>query len=86
MLPLCSHRSGPGLALALTRSNQIFEDAGQDNASLSSVILGIVQVVVTAIACLLIDKTGRRALLMFAGIGMTGACLLLGVYLLLSCR
>ena len=38
------------------------------------------QVGVTAIACLVIDKTGRRALMMFAGIGMSGACVILGAW------
>ena len=38
------------------------------------------QVAVTVAACFVIDKAGRRALLMVAGIGMTGMLAVLGFF------
>lgn len=65
----------------LTPDNlQIFADAGFSNGNLPGLIVGVVQVVITAIACVIIDKTGRRALLITAGIGMAGASAILGYY------
>ncbi len=51
-----------------------------DNSQIASLIVGVVQVIITFIACMLIDKVGRRALLMTAGIGMTASCVILGLY------
>ena len=58
----------------------IFESAGYENGQLATVVVGLVQVVFTFLACFLMDKAGRRLLLLVAGLGMTVSCLLLGYY------
>jgi len=42
-------------------------------------IIGIVQVIGTAMACMVMDNFGRRWLLTVAGIGMAFSCLVLGI-------
>jgi len=43
-------------------------------------MIGAVQVAGTAIACITMDRFGRRVLLVAAGVGMTFACVALGIY------
>lgn len=59
----------------------IFESAGSTlSASVSAIIVGVMQVIFTVVSSLLIDKAGRRILLLVSCITM-GICLIvLGVY------
>jgi len=43
------------------------------------VILGIVQMIGTAVACMMMDRYGRRWMLVVAGLGMALSCLVLGI-------
>lgn len=69
-----------GINCVIFFATEIFKSAGIENAATGSLITGIVQVVVTVLSCIIIDKTGRRALLMTAGTGMFSALVVLGFY------
>ncbi|XP_063434964.1 solute carrier family 2, facilitated glucose transporter member 8-like [Mytilus trossulus] len=58
----------------------IFKSAGIQNSEFSTVIIGAVQVVSTVVACFLMDKAGRRRLLIIAGSIMTVTCFTFGAY------
>lgn len=59
----------------------IFEETGLGlNAYLSSIIVGIVQVVATALASAFVDKAGRRVLLLFSFATMAISLLSLGAF------
>eukprot|EP00053_Salpingoeca_punica_P008839 m.78958 g.78958 ORF g.78958 m.78958 type:complete len:528 (-) comp14770_c0_seq2:332-1915(-) len=58
----------------------IFEDAGMSSPDVSALSASAVQVIVTMISCFLVDRAGRRALLMVAGIGMSASAAVLGYY------
>lgn len=47
----------------MTVSHHVFQ-----NSSLASVIVGLIQVVFTAVAALIMDKAGRKILLIISGI------------------
>ena len=69
-----------GINCVIFFATEIFKSAGISNASTGSLIVGVVQVVITVLSCFLIDKAGRRALLMTAGTGMFSALVVLGFY------
>eukprot|EP00043_Microstomoeca_roanoka_P007023 m.68003 g.68003 ORF g.68003 m.68003 type:complete len:507 (+) comp13662_c0_seq1:177-1697(+) len=69
-----------GINAVIFFSAQIFEDAGFSNSNVAALIVSGVQVVVTAISCVLVDKSGRRALLMVSGLGMAASAALLGYF------
>jgi len=54
------------------------------NADIISMTVMLEQVLVTALACYLMDKAGRRVLLMTGSSVMTGACILFGVFFALQ--
>ena len=54
------------------------------NAGIVSMTVMLEQVLVTALACYLMDKAGRRVLLMTGSSVMTGACILFGVFFALQ--
>lgn len=59
----------------------IFESTGNSTISnYSPVIVAVVQVIATFIASILMDKAGRKPLLMICGIGTTFSLVLMGVY------
>ncbi|PIN15240.1 putative transporter (major facilitator superfamily) [Handroanthus impetiginosus] len=57
-------------------SNKIFESAGISSSNLATVGVGAIQVIATAVSTWLVDKTGRRILLIVSSAGM-GLSLLL---------
>jgi len=73
-----------GINAAIFFSTEIFKDAGQKNAKLSSVIFGIVQVVATGISCVIMDKAGRRILLLGSSLGMCISSAVLGLFFYLK--
>uniref|UniRef100_A0A1B0FV15 Major facilitator superfamily (MFS) profile domain-containing protein n=1 Tax=Lutzomyia longipalpis TaxID=7200 RepID=A0A1B0FV15_LUTLO len=70
-----------GINAVIFYTQPIFQSAGSSlDASLCTIIVGVVQVFMTFGSTLLIDKAGRRILLMQSSIVM-GACLtMLGIY------
>lgn len=57
----------------------IFNDAGSTlDPKVATIIVGVVQVGASILAAILMDKAGRRVLLLLSGILMTGALCVLG--------
>ena len=54
-----------GINAVVTYASQMLRDAGISNANVAEITIAIVQVVGTGISCLIVDKLGRRKLLMF---------------------
>ncbi|KAH9602219.1 hypothetical protein KSS87_000194 [Heliosperma pusillum] len=65
-----------GINAILFYSNNIFEKAGISSGAVATFGLGSIQVVATGIATWLMDKAGRRALLIVSSAGMTASLLL----------
>lgn len=65
----------------------IFSAAGSEiDAHLSTVIVGAVQVAATVVSSILVDKTGRRVLLIFSEVVMTVSLAGLGLFFYLQHR
>ncbi|KAK4764681.1 hypothetical protein SAY86_025771 [Trapa natans] len=60
-------------------STTIFESAGISSSNLATVGLGVIQVIATGVATWLMDKAGRRLLLIVSSSGMTLSLLLVSV-------
>ncbi|VVA91874.1 unnamed protein product [Arabis nemorensis] len=60
-----------GINGVLFYSSTIFESAGVSSSNVATLGVGVVQVIATAVATWLVDKSGRRLLLMISSIGMT---------------
>lgn len=69
-----------GINAVIFYTQSIFEDAGVESANVAALSVSATQVIVTAISCLLVDRAGRRMLLMLAGIGMACSSAILGYY------
>ena len=74
-----------GVNAVMFYTASIFETAGFTNSgSMPSIIIAVVQVVATFVASLLLDRLGRRFLLIFAGVFMSISCFTLGLYYYLT--
>ena len=69
-----------GVNAVLFNAASIFKDAGFDKAKLVSISVGLIQFVGTALACLLMDRAGRRILLWTMALGMCITLAGLGIY------
>jgi len=69
-----------GILAVLFFAADIFKSAGFNNAKAVAISVAGSQMIGTSIACLVVDKTGRRLLLMIGSIAMTISLLLLGIY------
>lgn len=69
-----------GINAVMFYTVSIFESAGLKNSKLATVVIGAVQVVATFVACILMDKMGRRRLLITAGSVMCVSCFIFGWY------
>ena len=69
-----------GVNAVLFNAATIFGTAGFSNGKLVSITVGLVQFVGTGLACLLMDKAGRRILLLTTALGMCVSLVALGVY------
>lgn len=59
---------------------KIFKEAGVNNSDLVSIMFTLAQFVATAVACLIVDRAGRRILLLIGGFGMCICNICLGIY------
>ena len=65
--------------------NSIFEDAGSSlDDSVATIIVGIVQVVATAASTMLVDRAGRKILLITSDVVMGLSLVMLGAYFFLQ--
>ncbi|XP_068152375.1 facilitated trehalose transporter Tret1-2 homolog isoform X1 [Drosophila tropicalis] len=70
-----------GINAVIFYTVQIFESAGSTlNASSCSIVVGIVQVIMTLTSSLLIERAGRKILLLFSSTVMTICLAILGAY------
>jgi len=70
-----------GINAVIFYTVQIFKDAGSTmDSNLSSIIIGIVQVVATMVAVVLVDRAGRRILLLISDVAMCAAIAVLGIF------
>nr|CAD7462898.1 unnamed protein product [Timema tahoe] len=70
-----------GINAVIFYSERIFEDAGSTlSPSLSTIIVGVVQVLATYASSVLVDRTGRRVLLLLSDTAMAVCLLVLSVY------
>ena len=69
-----------GINAVLFNCAKIFGDAGFTDGKLVSIAVGAVQVVGTAVACVIMDKAGRRILLLLGVVGMCVSLIALGFY------
>ncbi|XP_034520449.1 solute carrier family 2, facilitated glucose transporter member 8 isoform X3 [Ailuropoda melanoleuca] len=72
-----------GILLAYL-AETIFEEAKFKDSSLASVIVGIIQVLFTAMAALIMDRAGRRLLLTLSGVVMVFSTSAFGAYFKLT--
>uniref|UniRef100_A0A7N4NNB8 Solute carrier family 2 member 8 n=1 Tax=Sarcophilus harrisii TaxID=9305 RepID=A0A7N4NNB8_SARHA len=73
-----------GINAMMFYAETIFEQANFKDSSLASVIVGVLQVVFTAIAALIMDKAGRKLLLVISGSIMALSCMMFGIYFKIS--
>lgn len=64
-------------------AESIFEQANFKRADLGSVLVGVVQVFFTAVAAVVMDRAGRKLLLMISGVSMAISTAAFGVYFFL---
>ena len=69
-----------GVNAVLLNCADIFADAGFTNGKLVSIAVGATQFVATALACVVMDKAGRRILLLLGVAGMCVSLTALGFY------
>ncbi|KAM6244044.1 solute carrier family 2, facilitated glucose transporter member 8 [Porphyrio hochstetteri] len=69
-----------GINAVMFYAETIFEDADFKDSRMASVVVGSIQVCFTAVAALIIDKTGRKVLLYISGIIMALSTALFGLY------
>ncbi|XP_040819470.1 solute carrier family 2, facilitated glucose transporter member 8 isoform X1 [Ochotona curzoniae] len=73
-----------GVNAVMFYAETIFEEAKFQDSSLASVVLGIVQVLFTALAALIMDRAGRRLLLTVSGVVMVFSTSAFGAYFKLA--
>lgn len=73
-------QSFSGIDVIIFYASSIFREATGDDADWSTIVIGVVQVTSVFLFTLVIDKWGRRVLLMISGTVMCLSTLVLGVY------
>ncbi|XP_034027030.1 solute carrier family 2, facilitated glucose transporter member 8-like [Thalassophryne amazonica] len=69
-----------GINAIMFYAKTIFEQAHFKESDLASVIVGLIQVIFTGIAAVIMDKAGRKILLIVSGVAMTVSTTAFGVY------
>lgn len=74
-----------GVTAVIFNSAQIFTDAGASiSAAISSIIIGVIQTIATLLSSLVVDKLGRRILLLLSALVMCLCSTALGLYFFLQ--
>ncbi|XP_033047487.1 solute carrier family 2, facilitated glucose transporter member 8 isoform X3 [Trachypithecus francoisi] len=73
-----------GVNAVMFYAETIFEEAKFKDSSLASVIVGVIQVLFTAVAALIMDRAGRRLLLVLSGVVMVFSTSAFGTYFKLT--
>ena len=71
-----------GVNAVLYYGPEIFKDAGFEDPLFSTVLVGIVNMLTTVVALLIIDKVGRKQLVYWGVSGMIVCLLMIGIYFL----
>ncbi|PNF21446.1 hypothetical protein B7P43_G13563 [Cryptotermes secundus] len=78
-------RQSSGINVVIYYTVDIFEEAGSTlSPSLSTVVVGVAQVVATFVSSLLVERIGRRPLLLFSDVTMAVCHVVLAVYFYLK--
>ncbi|XP_030870210.2 solute carrier family 2, facilitated glucose transporter member 8 isoform X5 [Gorilla gorilla gorilla] len=73
-----------GVNAVMFYAETIFEEAKFKDSSLASVVVGVIQVLFTAVAALIMDRAGRRLLLVLSGVVMVFSTSAFGAYFKLT--
>ncbi|KAG7318381.1 hypothetical protein KOW79_018136 [Hemibagrus wyckioides] len=73
-----------GINAIMFYAETIFEQAHFQNGNVASVIVGATQVIFTAVAALIMDRAGRKVLLILSGVAMCVSEATFGIYFKLS--
>lgn len=73
-----------GINAIMFYAETIFEDANFKSSDVATVIVAVVQVVFTAVAAMVMDRAGRKFLLILSGIAMSVSTGVFGVYFKLT--
>nr|QDF45864.1 glucose transporter 8 [Lateolabrax maculatus]QDF45865.1 glucose transporter 8-2 [Lateolabrax maculatus] len=73
-----------GINAIMFYAETIFEQAHFKDSDLASVIVGLIQVVFTGVAALIMDRAGRKVLLLISGVAMAISTTAFGVYFYLE--
>lgn len=68
-----------GINAVLSYAMIMLEDAGISNPEVAEISLTVMQIIATAVSCLIVDKVGRRILLIVPGAIMSISMVMLGV-------
>lgn len=75
-----------GINAVIFYTNDIFKAAGGIDAGIATIIVGVMQVVSTFVASLVVDRLGRRLLLLVSDALMALCTLFLGIYFFMKDR
>ncbi|XP_070760647.1 solute carrier family 2, facilitated glucose transporter member 8 isoform X2 [Enoplosus armatus] len=75
-----------GINAIMFYAENIFEQAHFKESDLASVIVGLIQVVFTGVAALIMDRAGRKVLLIISGVAMAISTTAFGVYFYLMSK
>ncbi|KAI1900473.1 hypothetical protein AGOR_G00050300 [Albula goreensis] len=73
-----------GINAIMFYAETIFEDANFKNSDVATVIVAVIQVVFTAVAAMVMDRAGRKVLLILSGSAMSVSTGVFGVYFKLT--
>nr|XP_019554162.2 facilitated trehalose transporter Tret1-like [Aedes albopictus] len=82
---LISLQQWTGIDCILSNSELIFDEANISlSADVSTIIMGVIQVVCCCVTLLFVDRVGRKPVLMSSALGLTVALILLGAYFMMQ--
>ncbi|KAJ8415572.1 hypothetical protein AAFF_G00425520 [Aldrovandia affinis] len=73
-----------GINAIMFYAESIFEDANFKSSDVATVIVAVIQVIFTTIAAMIMDRAGRKVLLILSGIAMSVSTGVFGVYFKLT--